>query len=308
EAVQQALAVSPPVAAHMEWQQEKLRIVPEPKLDPDTTYTISVASQAPGAIPGPFSLQVRTAPQESGERPRTPADPASNSPAMVQAAPNAALATSTGDVAASARPSATITLASDAMQPAACTFTMANALARLTRERPEQAARLGCATGAEVQTPFHEQTFEAGMLLRREDAGRVYMLQAQPRRWRALNDDAQAVKDPARTQEPADKADWSGVAPGTLRIVTVTPTAAASLPTEPAAVFLSVWRLNPDVRTVIGGPAGRSRRGAAVIQEFEQGIVLVNDRGGLYALNRDATWTYLAEQLDVARASRNTAP
>jgi hypothetical protein len=299
-AVEQSIAVSPPVPAQLQWDQEKLRIVPETKLAPDTEYTISVAPSGPEPSPSPYTLRLRTAPPAT-ERPAVAPDPAPPAPAGALSMPAPTPTPSSPQPATVLAPPASQN-PGDGRILQSCTVAPFADLARRASEQPELLSKLGCATAAEARVTVAEQPFELGMLVWRSDLRWTYALQGQPRRWTSYAAEQTAA---GAFETLAAGAAASVVRPSSFLAVTATPSASArEVPTEPSPTFLDLWRLHPDLRVVIGGPVRRERQGLASVQDFQNGLAVVTDWGAVYALYGDRSWGYLPDPDDNPRFRR----
>lgn len=309
--VEQSLQLTPPLAAHLEWQDDRLRIVPKDQLEADATYTIAVAPDGSEADAAAYTTQVTTSIVGGGGKPTAPASlPAgpANLP-LVQAI----TAPSPTATPISPQPTPTPTWAVAALSAGVatppvknCTAERSSALWRLASERPDLVARLGCAAATDVRVLLAEQPFEVGVLVWRADLRWTYALQSQPRRWSSYSDTA-SVTSPGDTLGPMRSgADFGpvGPTPGAGRSVFLTATATATpvsfreLPTEPSPTFLRLWRAQPDIRNLIGGPVRGERQGTGIVQDFQHGLAVVTEFGAVYTLFGDRTWVYLAESAD----------
>jgi hypothetical protein len=125
-------------------------------------------------------------------------------------------------------------------------------------------AKLGCTTGPALTVAGHEVLFQNGLMLRRADTRRLYVLAGGG--WSTLID-----SETGRAT--------TSVQPG-----------------EPAPPFLQAYRENPKFRELLGRATAEPRSLQLTIQPFERGTVIVGDRRGLYVLYHDGRWELAPER------------
>ncbi|MFN8532450.1 MAG: zf-HC2 domain-containing protein [Dehalococcoidia bacterium] len=125
-------------------------------------------------------------------------------------------------------------------------------------------SRLGCPTGAPTGVAASEVGFQQGVMIRRADTRRVYVLAAGA--WSTFVDG-----DPGRS-------------------------AATLAPGEPAPPFLQAYRDHPSVRALLGAATTEPRSVQLTVQPFERGTVIAGDRRGLHVLYNDGRWEIVQER------------
>ncbi|MDW8254209.1 MAG: zf-HC2 domain-containing protein [Chloroflexota bacterium] len=123
---------------------------------------------------------------------------------------------------------------------------------------------LGCPTGAAATVAGHEGAFENGVMLRRADTRRVFIL--APERWATFVEGEEGR------------------------------TTAALRPGEPAPPLLQAYRQNAAARDLLGGATAEPRAVQLTLQPFERGSVLLVDRRSVYVLYHDGRWELLSQR------------
>lgn len=308
DSVQQSLNVSPPVPARVEWQQDKVLIVPEQRLDPDTTYTISMGAAPQRQEPVQFSLR-------TGQAPTLPADANSNAGALVHAVTRTPTASVAQAAAAAATPAAQPpsvfrTAGAAIVGPvlpggAPCAVPAGPRLSRFP-ELSERVGSLGCAREAEWPSVITVQTFEGGVTLWSPELRSVYLLHHKTGTW-DVHPAAPSSAD--RPGAPGSRPPLVRTTPTAVAIrpaaaaVAVTPTRApgnASSPVVPANSLegwrriTMLWLQDAAVREVLGMPTDKDHTNSGTVQEFDRGVV-VGVQGATYLLTDDHAWRVLQD-------------
>ncbi|GIW10739.1 MAG: hypothetical protein KatS3mg061_1796 [Dehalococcoidia bacterium] len=129
---------------------------------------------------------------------------------------------------------------------------------------PALPGKIGCPTGPAATFAGSEQTFQNGVMLRRDESRRVYVLAAGS--WLTFLE-----PEGART-------------------------IAAPAPGEPPPPFLQTYRAHPALRILLGPAIGEPRPVQLTIQAFERATVLTTERRGLHVLYSDGRWELVAER------------
>ncbi len=125
----------------------------------------------------------------------------------------------------------------------------------------DQAARLGAPTAAAANVGVVIQPFENGLMLRRSDSSKIYVLARQNGHW-----SAQADPWSSGDVEPSDD------------------------PAVPKKGFGKLWRDNSAIHKALGNPTGAERSASWVAQTFQNGVA-ISSGGTVYVLYADGTWS-----------------
>lgn len=308
EAVQHSLNVSPPVPARLEWQQDRVVIVPEPGLDPDTTYTISLGAAPQKSGPILFSLHTGQVPPSG--------DASTDRGALVPAAtrtPTASVVASPSPTPISTQPAPEFrTAAAAPAEPApVATPNCAQAPARRSGQAgtaPEGTAYAGCPRDAAWASMVTTQPFEGGTMLWSPELQAIYLLNARAGTWESYS--AGQHRPNARVEEGrpplARPTATAGAARATWTPVSLTPTrtpdrvTATGMPSgslEGWRHLTLLWLQEATVRDALGMPTGKDLTASGSVQEFERGL-LVGVEGATYFLSDDRSWRLLSHSSD----------
>ncbi|MBI4497807.1 MAG: zf-HC2 domain-containing protein [Chloroflexi bacterium] len=307
EAVQRSLLVWPPVPARLEWQQDKVLIVPEHRLDPDTTYTISFGALDQQPEPVQFSLRTGHAPTLAAAAAGRQPDPVEVSTPTPTAA--LVLARPSATPMSPQAPAATYAVASvEGWAPTgadACAVAPGPRLSRFATKHPDATQRLGCPLEPERSSTVTEQPFEGGTMLWSADLPPVYVLNTQTGTWTAYEEqphradrptgDTPAPQGPTTLAAPAPRSTWTvATQPLWLRPAqATTPPPAGSL--EGWRRFTHLWLQDAGVRNALGMPTEKDFTASGSVQVFAHALALGGGRGTTYLLLSDRSWRTLSD-------------
>lgn len=135
---------------------------------------------------------------------------------------------------------------------------------------PDVAARLGCASATEIGAGSTRQTFEHGLMIRRDDVRQIFVIKGDGT-WAVFPDtyqDGEALAD-------------------------VGPAPAGRL--VPAHGFGKLWREQAGLRQALGWATGPEQGVSGAYEDFAAGRMLWTSDRTIYALYSDGTWRSFAD-------------
>jgi hypothetical protein len=136
---------------------------------------------------------------------------------------------------------------------------------------PDVATRLGCASAPEIGSQSTRQTFEHGVMIRRDDVRQIFVIKGDGT-WAVYSD----------TYQAGETSPDVGVAP--------------SGRFAPVDGFGKLWREQPGLRQALGWATGPAQDVSGAYEDFAAGRMVWTSDRTIYALFSDGTWRSFVDQ------------